>query len=203
MVHGIQLAVVDVLYKYQFPKSFSVVPSTIESDSESDNDYQNEDALNYIIDQPQESERPEFIYKNLIDSVRTFFNDDDDDCDIFAKPTSDEIHQTIVNLLKRLNYNNEKSNTQGGSMAIVTEEPSTSMSSINTSVEDEDDSFHKQLDKEISKASKPPKIATSAIATDLESIIRVEMCVFETGGGGREVFLSAAYKYLQSVTEKL
>ncbi|KAL4721026.1 hypothetical protein ACJJTC_010635 [Scirpophaga incertulas] len=67
------------------------------------------------------------------------------------------------------------------------------MSSINTSVEDEDDSFHKQLDKEISKASKPSKIDTSAIATDLESIIRVEMCVFETGGGGREVFLSATY----------
>ncbi|KAL4708430.1 hypothetical protein ACJJTC_019666 [Scirpophaga incertulas] len=139
----------------------------------------------------------------LHDPESFFSNNDDDDCDIFAKPTSDEIHQTIVNLLKRLNYNNEKSNMQGGSMAIVTEEPSTSMSSINTSVEDEDDSFHKQLDKEISKASKPSNIATSAIATDLESIIRVEMCVFETGGGGREVFLSAAYKYLQSVTEKL
>lgn len=45
------------------------------------------------------------------------------------------------------------------------------------------------------------KDAASAVSTstDFRSIIRVEMCVFETAGGGREIFLSAAYKYLLSV----
>lgn len=82
-------------------------------------------------------------------------------------------------------------------MTIV-EEPSTSLDTTDTSSENLDMSIQKQLEREISKLPKT-KSATSATSIDFKSIIRVEMCVFETAGGGRGIFLSAAYKYLLSV----
>ncbi|PZC81417.1 hypothetical protein B5X24_HaOG212622 [Helicoverpa armigera] len=78
LVHGIQLAVIDVMYKYKFQQTFSSVPllnphiETLQTDSEGDtSDHQGgDDALNYVEAQLLETERPEFIYKNLIDKVR-------------------------------------------------------------------------------------------------------------------------------------
>ncbi|CAG9789632.1 unnamed protein product [Diatraea saccharalis] len=54
-----------------------------------------------------------------------------------------------------------------------------------------------QLDKEIQKTM--TTVQKSGINTDLESIIRVEMCIYDSAGGGREVFLTAAYNYLLSI----
>lgn len=97
-MHGIQLAVIDVLYKYQFQKTFSSVPplnphiETLETDSEGDNsDHQGgDDALNYVEAQLLETERPEFIYKNLIDKVRKIVK-------LFRKsPTKNDLLQKYV-----------------------------------------------------------------------------------------------------------
>ena len=54
-----------------------------------------------------------------------------------------------------------------------------------------------QLDKEIQKTM--TTVQKSGINTDLESIIRVEMCIYDSAGGDREVFLTAAYNYLLSI----
>lgn len=119
----------------------------------------------------------------------TFFSNDNSDDDTFIKPTSDEILDIIVNLLTRLKYNNnitKQSQRDSENMADMTiEEPSSSSSSC----ENEDTSIQKQLEREISKLPKS-KDAASAVTTssDFRSIIRVEMCVFETAGGGREIF---------------
>lgn len=36
--------------------------------------------------------------------------------------------------------------------------------------------------------------------TDLDSIVRVEMCIYDSAGGGRGVFLTAAYNYSMQIT---
>lgn len=110
----------------------------------------------------------------------------------FTKPSSDEIRMYIVELLERLKYNSTQKCTNSQP------QPSASEAIATSDDDDEELTIAQQLDREINKVTLNKPIST--VNTDLHSIIRVEMCIYDSAGGGREVFLTAAYNYLLSIT---
>lgn len=110
----------------------------------------------------------------------------------FTKPSSDEIRMYIVALLERLKYNSTQK------CVSSQPKPSTSDAIATSDDDDEELTIAQQLEKKINKVTVNKPIST--VNTDLDSIIRVEMCIYDSAGGGREVFLTAAYNYLLSIT---
>lgn len=92
----------------------------------------------------------------------------------------------IVALLGRLKYNSTQK--------CVDSQPKPSASDAIATSDDDDEelTIAQQLEKKINKVTVNEPIST--VNTDLDSIIRVETCIYDSAGGGREVFLTAAYK---------
>lgn len=110
----------------------------------------------------------------------------------FTKPTSDYIRTYITRLLERLKF------TASTTSAQTSQSPIQQISTAHTDSSDEELTVAEELEKEICKATS--QVNKSTVNTDLESIVRVEMCIYDTAGGGRGFYLTAAYNYLLSIT---
>ena len=110
----------------------------------------------------------------------------------FTKPTSDYIRTYITRLLERLKF------TASTTSAQTSQSPIQQISTAHTDSSDEELTVAEELEKEICKATS--QVNKSTVNTDFESIVRVEMCIYDTAGGGRGFYLTAAYNYLLSIT---
>ena len=82
--------------------------------------------------------------------------------------------------------------------ALTSQNPGQQTGMALTDASDEELTVAEELEKEIRKAK--TEVNKSTVNTDLESIVRVEMCIYDSAGGGRGVYLTAAYNYLLSIT---
>lgn len=89
----------------------------------------------------------------------------------FTKPTSDYTRTYITKLLERLNYKTSTTSAQ------TTQSPGQQTSMALTDSSEEELTVADELEKEILKAT--TKANKSSVNTDLDSIVRVEMCIYD------------------------
>lgn len=113
----------------------------------------------------------------------------------FNKPSADEIRTFITSLLERLKFTTSEPIFRPEFQALTN--PNSKSTDENTCGE-KDATIASQLHEEMKKTM--TQVEKPAINTDLDSIVRVEMCIYDSAGGGRGVFLTAAYNYLMQIT---
>ncbi|CAG4953711.1 unnamed protein product [Colias eurytheme] len=122
-----------------------------------------------------------------------------EDHDTFVKPSSDEMVDIIVSLLKRLKQ--EKDTEQAEGIPNRKEANEKSFDDPLGAEDDEELSIEKQLEKEINNTchDKLPSKKLKSQQLDLKSIVMGEISIYESFGGSRGMYLTTAYEYLLSV----
>lgn len=109
----------------------------------------------------------------------------------FTKPSADEIRTFITSLLERINFNTSDSepNFRNEAQSLI---KTNSKSIDKKSCGEKDPTIANQLHEEMMKTMTRTQVETPAINTDIDSIVCVEMCIYDSAGGGRGVFLTSS-----------
>ncbi|XP_013185171.1 uncharacterized protein LOC132903749 isoform X1 [Amyelois transitella] len=188
-------------------ESLHVVKITVESLCQRDADLMTADtALKFML-KSLDSNQNGNISKNLAQSLRNRikerrlpiasvlvylydsedYHEDNFDRETFSKPTSNEMLEEIVKIIKRLDdsLSPEEENCEKSAEENVNEEA-------------QGMSMKQKLQETIQRRRVTMKSKKKTTNIDLESLLRVEMAVFENGGG-RGQYLTKCFEYLKTI----